>query len=140
MKKEVRITMEGIQAGANDTIITQSDGVYYYRNGKHVIRYEEAAGDGNDRMKNTLKLSPGQITLKKEGRDASSQMVFDLMEMTRTEYPTPYGSLSLQIITSEIVVTEEEDEILSVIRYSLSDTGGRLSENEVRIKIVSMKQ
>jgi uncharacterized beta-barrel protein YwiB (DUF1934 family) len=123
MKKEVRITLEGIQAGEKDTVTTQADGVYHYRNGKHYIRYEEVSGDGKAQTINTLKLAPGHIVHKKDGSYGSTQMVFDLMEITRSVYPTPYGSLELQITTSEIVVTEEEDEILTVIRYKLSDPG-----------------
>lgn len=140
MKKEVRITMEGIQAGVQGTVTTQVDGVYCYRNGKHMIRYEEAEGDGNERLMNTLKLAPGQIVLNKEGRNATTRLIFNPKEMTRSEYHTPYGNLDLQITTSELLLTEREDEIQSLIRYSLSDSGGLLSENEVRIKIVSAER
>lgn len=139
MKKEVRITMEGIQVGVSGTVTTQADGIYCYRNGKHMIRYEEAGEDGKERLMNTLKLAPGQIVLNKEGRNTATRMVFDLKEMTRSEYHTPYGNLDLQITTSEILVTEGLDEIQLMIRYSLSDPGGLLSENEVRIKIASME-
>ncbi len=139
MKKEVRVTLEGIQDGdIKETLASRSDGIYQYQNGKHYIRYEEAAEDGVGKVKNTLKLSAQQIVMRKEGPGINTQLIFDPAEETHAVYQTPYGSLNFQITGSVILMTEEEDEIRVILRYNLSDQGIKVSENQVKIHVRSI--
>ncbi len=139
MKKEVRITVEGMQDKAEkDSVEVRTKGIYQYQNGKHYIRYEEEAEDGMSRIKNTLKLSTKQIVIKKEGPGINAELAFDPAEETRAVYQTPYGSLSFQITDTVILMTEEEDEIRVILRYTLSDQGIRISENQVKLRVVSL--
>ena len=139
MKKEVRVTLEGIQDGEmKETLASWSEGIYQYQNGKHYIRYEEAAEDGGGRVKNTLKLSAQQIVMKKEGPGISTEMIFDPAGETHAVYQTPYGSLNFRITGSVILMTEEEDEIRVILRYNLSDQGVKISENQVKIHVRSI--
>lgn len=139
MRKEVLITIEGIQSGdTKQTVASRAEGTYQYQNGKHFIRYEEEAEEGAGRIKNTLKLSAEQMVIKKEGPGVSTQMVFDPAEVTYAVYQTQYGSLNFQISESVILITEEEEEIRVILRYTLSDQGGMLSENQVKIRVSSL--
>ena len=138
MKKQVRITLEGMQDGAStETIAASSEGIYQFQNGKHYIRYEEESEDGTGRIKNTLKLSAKQIVMMKEGPGINTQLIFDPTGETHAVYQTPYGSLSFQITDSVILMTEEENEIRAILRYTLSDQGVRVSENQVKIRVKS---
>ncbi len=139
MKKEVRITLEGIQDGdSKEAVASRSEGSYQYLNGKHYIRYEEESEDGTGKVKNILKLSAEQIVMKKEGPGIHTHMVFDPAEETQAVYQTPHGSLSFQITDSIILMTEEEDEIRAILRYELWDRGVRMSENQVKIRVSSI--
>lgn len=139
MRKEVLIIIEGIQSGdVKQTVTSRAEGIYQYQNGKHYIRYEEKAEEGTGRIKNTLKLSAEQMVIKKEGPGVSTQMVFNPSEETYADYQTPYGNLSFRISNSIILMTEEENEIRVILRYRLSDQGGLLSENQVKIRVSSL--
>jgi uncharacterized beta-barrel protein YwiB (DUF1934 family) len=139
MKKDVRITLEGMQDKAEkDAIEVRLKGTYQYQNGKHYIRYEEEAEDGMGRIKNTLKLSSKQVVMKKEGLGVNMQLTINPAEETQAIYRTPYGDLCLQISDAVILMTEEENEIRAILKYTLSDQGARISENQVKIRVVSL--
>ncbi|HKL80186.1 MAG TPA: DUF1934 domain-containing protein [Mobilitalea sp.] len=135
MNKEVRITIEGIQLGAEEAIITTCDGAYYNRNGCHYILYEEATEGGI--TKNRIKIDSGRITVKKEG-GLNALMEFNTAEGTQISYHTPYGSLGFDVHTAglNLIVTEEEVHVDLI--YTLSENGEQISKNQLKIKVISI--
>ncbi len=139
MKQKVGIIIEGIQNQDKKVpVITKAEGTYQSRNGKHYIRYEEISEENGTRMKNTLKLSPEQVIMKKDGPGVHTRLVFDRAEITTAIYQAPYGSLSFQISNSVIILLEEEDELRLSLKYTLSDQGGVLSDNQVNIRVTPL--
>lgn len=137
MTKDVVVTIEGIQLGeGNDRIATKAAGMYQFRNEKHYIRYEEMVEGVEGAIKNIIKITPDQVSITKKGA-ANTTMTFQLGEVTSTSYHTPYGTLILQIETTQMQVEEDTDQIFINLAYRISADESILSENKTRIVIES---
>lgn len=135
MTKEVLITIEGQQIGSEDApIIETALGTYHFKDGKHYIQYEEMFEEQQATSKNIIKIAPTKVVLTKK-MIHSSEMVFDLKEVTQTVYYTSYGDLTLDINTSSIILKEEEDRIELNMKYALSTEDAHVSDNSIRITI-----
>jgi uncharacterized beta-barrel protein YwiB (DUF1934 family) len=141
MRKEILIKIKGIQLGMEEEFLTVSaPGIYHNTNGKHYIQYEEKPEPGIV-IKNILKISPTGIMLtrKRDLGTRHSQMFFERNETTRTDYPTPYGSLPLEIKTKSIKLVEAVDTIEVILEYSLYSNDSWLSDNVLSINVESAK-
>lgn len=136
MEKKVRIKVEGLQPGTDeDAILITASGIYHFRKNKHYVHYEEFDEEGGI-IRNTIKIAPGQIEIIKDG-GIRADMVFDLMEETYAVYHTSFGNLKFRILTSQMSVTQDIDEIQVIMRYTLYEGGSRLSDNQLTIYINS---
>lgn len=136
MTKEVSVTIEGIQLGTEEEpIISTASGTYHLHNDKHYIQYNETVEDGEGMIKSIIKISRTQIEMTKKGA-ITSQMTFDLCEMTEAIYQTPFGSLFFEVKTSKIQVEELPGRIEVGLEYSLSSNGELMSDNRTLIKII----
>lgn len=141
MTKEVLVKIKGLQLGTKEDFLTVSvPGIYHLTNGKHYIQYEERP-DKNVVMKSLLKISPDSVMLTRKSNQYSghSQMFFEQNETTRTDYPTPYGSLTLDIKTNKIQIIETSDTIEMILEYSLHSNNSHLSDNVLSIIVEAVK-
>lgn len=137
MTKEVVVTIEGLQLGENnDRIATKASGLYQFQNEKHYIRYDEMIEGVEGAIKNIIKIAPDQVSISKKGA-ANTTMTFQLGEVTSTNYHTPYGTLLLQIKTTQMRVEEDADQIDIHLEYTISADENILSRNRTLIKIQS---
>ncbi len=136
MKKEVVITIDGRQEGDEEGIVISVPGIYHFTNRVHYVQYEEHESDSGKIVENMLRITLEQVVLTKKGPQMS-KMIFNPKEITQTSYQTPYGDLILDIQTSCLRVKEQEDKIVVNLMYSLSEGGGELSKNKLRIVIES---
>ncbi|MDF2538106.1 MAG: hypothetical protein K0S76_1127 [Herbinix sp.] len=137
MKREVTVTIDGLQADdEGEAVSITVPGIYHFRDNKHYIHYEENAVHGEETTKNLIKITEDRVELTKTGRN-STQMLFHRKEATETVYHTPYGTLLLEIRTSELTITKMQDEIRVKLLYTLWADGSRLSDNQVSIRICS---
>lgn len=137
MTKDVLVTIEGLQIDVDaEAIKVCESGQYHLRNGKHYIQYDEKVEGGKGVIKNIIKISQNQISIIKKGFNETT-MVFNVNEVTRTDYSTPYGMLPLDIRTKIIRLDELENEILVFLTYSLSMSDNHLTDNSIKIKITS---
>lgn len=135
MTKEVSITIEGTQMGAEeDSVIITASGTYHMHSNKHYIQYEEQAEEGPGIIKNMIKIGPDQVEMTKKG-DASSEMNFAINHKTEVIYRTPYGSLFFEARTSQIKVVEEENSIEVTMEYALYSNEDHISDNRTIIRI-----
>jgi uncharacterized beta-barrel protein YwiB (DUF1934 family) len=136
MTKEVSVIIEGLQLGSEEEpLTTTAFGTYHLHNGKHYIQYEERLEVG-EVTKNTIKIGLTRVDLSKNGVN-SSQMAFDLNEITSSVYQTPYGSLSFEIKTTKILLTEAQDRLLVQLDYTLFANEAHLLDNSIKISILS---
>lgn len=135
MTKRVAITIEGVQIGEEEPVLTKAYGTYHYINDKHYIQYDEKSPEDGTITKNTMKISQSNILLTKKASQ-TSQMEFDLKAGTRMQYHTPYGSFPLEITTKSILLKEVPGLIEVDLKYSLSTNDSHLSDNSIVIRII----
>lgn len=137
MTKEVLITIEGLQPGAeDDPVIETACGIYHYLNGRHYIQYDHKPQDEEGIIKNTIKIGLNQAEMTKKGAGIS-QMSFDLGRMTEAVYQTPYGNLCFEVKTTKMAISETPDMIRIKLEYSLYSQDSCLSNHETLLTIVS---
>lgn len=136
MTKEILITIEGLQLGAEeDPIIDTACGSYHLHNDRHYIQYEEKPEEGEGIIKNTMKIGLTQVEMTKKGA-GSAQMTFDINQTSEAIYQTPYGNLCFEVKTSKLVISETPDKIQAKLEYALYSENSHLSDHEILITIV----
>jgi uncharacterized beta-barrel protein YwiB (DUF1934 family) len=137
MTKEVTITIDGIPTEDEEGAVSiTAPGVYHYRNGKHFIHYEDKGENGEEAVKNTIKIASDKIEITKKGVN-TTQMLFETEGITENCYHTPYGSLLLQIKTTKMQVEEGPDDLRIKLQYTLSSEGRHISDHSITIKVSS---
>lgn len=125
---------------------------YFFRNGSHYLFYEEQPEGSRDVLKTRVKRKGGTVELCRQG-SMGSNMVFEAGKRYRTEYPTPFGVLLLDIVT-EAVETEDSARALSEdgsgekesgwpdvrIRYLMENGETVMGEYELSIRSLPVNQ
>lgn len=147
MNQNVLVTIRGTENEYGTTTGTEIEtiqpGIYNFMQDKHIITYEEPCDgpdlDSKSFVKSLLKITSGSVSLIKRGQ-TSSDMVFKKGYHHSGIYKTAGGSLSLpiDIITSELVVTEDTDCIDIYINYSLEIGHSYTSMHTIYINIHSV--
>ncbi|MDD6037647.1 MAG: DUF1934 domain-containing protein [bacterium] len=132
MTKEVVVTVLGMQksphAGeAPQEVISKAEGVFYEKNGKKYVLFEEQEEETNHTTKNTVKLDGKSVELIRRGA-LSTHMLFESGVDFPTEYKTPYGSMMLNIVTKNLTIFESDEQIKVTIKYELRSNENLLSD------------
>ncbi|MBQ9984102.1 MAG: DUF1934 domain-containing protein [Lachnospiraceae bacterium] len=135
MTKDVLVSVSGMQPDVDDDPVELvTIGNYYLKNGKHYVLYEEQPEEGIPVTKNVVKFYDGHFEITKKGA-VNSFLNFDRGEKTSMVYNTPYGPLQMDVLTRELTITESEDELRVVVKYSLDINYQFVSECKVNFKI-----
>ena len=122
MTKDVTVYLHSIQSGRNDEesekIETVAAGVYYEKNGRHFLIYDEAMEGFEQPVKNKLKFEDDFLEITKSG-PLNVRMVFEKNKKNMTSYNTPYGNIVLGIDTKKIHISQESDRIVVDVEYVL---------------------
>ena len=139
MKKDVLISIEGLQVGeedSSDKIEVITPGSYYKKNNRHFVLYDEVM-EGSDKVtKNTIKFDGDFLALTKKGF-TNVEMVFEKNKRNMTNYVTPYGSILVGIDADNINIVEEEDSISIDIDYALDINYEHLADCKIKMDIRS---
>ena len=142
MTKEVLVTVKGLRIGEkqDDSMEIMCNGTYYFKNGKHYIKYEEIMEESMSSISNTLKICDEadrlRVEVKKKGA-IDTTLIFEEGQNHISCYETEYGSFMLGFHASHIWVEYEENEINIHIDYALEMNYEHLSDNKIDISIVS---
>ncbi len=113
--KTCRLIITGRQYLPEDTepVVTVQEvcAEYFCRNGIHYLFYQEQPEGCQDVLKTRVKRKGGTVEICRQG-GAGSSMIFEAGRRYRTQYPTPFGALLLDIVT-ESVETEDDAEAAS---------------------------
>ena len=136
MTRDVVISISGAQFSEGDQedveLITTGD--YFLKNGKHYIIYDEIEEDGQDVIRNTIKVLPDSIDIIKKG-NVSAHMVFEKNKKNLACYMTPFGELMVGIDTSDIRVEEEEQLLRVNVDYSLDINYEHVSDCSITVSV-----
>ncbi|MCM1087954.1 MAG: DUF1934 domain-containing protein [Muribaculaceae bacterium] len=125
MKRDVLISVRGLQLGTEDgnrtgteQIESFTSGVYYEKDGRHYVLYEERMEGAETPVKNTVKFAPGSLELIRKGF-VNVHMVFEENKKNKAVYQIPYGSIPLEIDTKKIHIARESEGITVHVDYVL---------------------
>ena len=103
MTRDVLIRLSGLQSMEDDEgvveVITAGD--YFWKNNKHYLIYDEVMEGTDGTIRNTMKLTPDKLEIRKSG-PISASMVFEVDKKTQTHYATPMGEMLVEMTASRI--------------------------------------
>ncbi len=138
MTKDVLITISGVHTmdGEDADVEVVVRGDYYQKNGKHYILYEEVLEGFDEAVRNVIKAGDGSMDIIKRG-PAAAHMQFEKHKKFLSSYSTPMGDLIVGIEANRVDITEEEDNLLIEVDYSLDVNYEHLSDCLIRVKVQS---
>ena len=143
MKKPVEVFVTGIHSRPGEPtekVITNSSGFYEdMEDGRYLLEYDEDQGlDGGARVHNKVLIaSDGSGMEIVRGGETGNRLQFgESLEYT-TEYLTPYGSMSMKIITKSFDFNKSHHdlEMKVMAEYQLEMAGQVLSDSMIIIEI-----
>ena len=140
MTKDVIIGISGLQFTGeenSDSLEMIAPGEYYYKNGKHYIKYEEGIEGFSETNHNLVKIDQTRLELTKKGL-TNLHMIFEENKKNLSCYQTPFGSLMMGIETGVLEIKEEADQILVRMEYVLEIDDRKHADCELSIEISSI--
>ena len=120
MEKDVLVRVRGSFTGPEDgeDIELIAPGQYFLRNGAQYVVYDEMDEALGEPIKNTIKITPDKVSLRKRG-PVVADMSFESGTEKLATYTTPFGSLVLNILAKNMVIDQTEDELNIKLDYEL---------------------
>ena len=122
MDKDVLIHVRGLQMmdaeDEQEPIEIVVPGEYYFRNGRHYLRFEEVLDDSAEPTVNYIKMSPKGLEVRKKGL-VNVHMVFEQGKKNMTYYSTPYGTLQMGIAATKLELDENDTGLSMKVDYAL---------------------
>lgn len=139
MTKDVLITISGLQFADgtdNEPVEIITSGVYYKKNGKHYILYDEVTEGTCQTTKNIIKLSDELMDITKRG-EMNVHMMFEKNKKNVTYYYTPYGSLLIGIDATKVLVEEQEHDLHVTVDYALEINYEHMADCTITMNVKS---
>lgn len=137
MTREVLIAIKNRQTmpgGIQDTVDAVFPGEYFFRNGKHYLKYEnlEEGMEVPDRV--MVKAYEGYMENTRKGC-INTSLCCETGKENTCEYTTPYGKLDLEIKGKYVRIQENEDRIIIRAEYSMDMNMERMAECDMTIQV-----
>lgn len=139
MTKDVFVFISGLQfteGDENTPIEVIAPGMYYERNGKKYVLYDEVTDGYEGVTKNTIRFSEDSLDIIKKGV-TNVHMVFEKQKKNVTFYGTPYGTIQIGIDGKDIRIEEVADKIDIYVDYGLEMNYQFLSNCKIHISVCS---
>ena len=139
MTKDVFVSISGLQfteGDENTPIEVIAPGMYYEKNGKKYVLYEEVADGSLGVTRNTIRFSEESLDIIKKGV-TNVHMVFEKQKKNVTFYGTPYGTIQLGIDGKDIRIEEAPDKVDIYVDYGLEMNYQFLSNCKIHISVCS---
>lgn len=143
MTKDVLVSISGlhysedgsVQGEETEPIEVITPAVYYYKNGKHYVIFDEVVEGMPGAVKTKIKIDEaGLLEVIKTGL-TNTRMSFEKGKIHVTRYDTPYGEITMGTYTKSLSTETTEDEIAVNAEYSLDVEGEKIAESSITIKI-----
>ncbi len=127
MGQQVIVKLKGIQfeEDGGKPIEVISCGERYEKNDKMYIVYDEITQD--EVVNNTIKIGKNEINIIKRG-SRGTHLFFSEGKSSVTWYPTPFGELEVEIMTTKLFIERLEGRITIKIVYDLNINHSYISE------------
>lgn len=140
MAEKVLFSVKGLHSlesdleGEADEIEVLNPAEYYLKDGVHYVLYEEMMDGTQGVTKNIVKIRPGKVELVKKGA-VNTRMEFEIGKLNQTTYYIPEGQIQMGMDTKTIVITEEENEILTKIEYGMFMNLSHVADCIIQLRI-----
>lgn len=138
--KNVSIIINSMHNGESgeDSIQVNTEGTYYYKNGKHYICYKETDKESGEVSNSLLKVWANNVEMVKRGTGAT-HLYFETGKLNNTYLHTVMGNIFVSIDTGYVEITEETDKLKVNIEYSLIMEGEKMSDCRVEMLVDGIK-
>ncbi len=139
--QKIQITITGIQypVGSNEdeavTTVQEVEAEYFHKGDSHYLFYVEQLEGFPATLRTRIKLKKQTLEIHRQGPGGST-MFFAPGQSCRTEYPTPYGVLLLDIVTASVDVEQisEGGWPRVTIEYVLQNDGEDMAHYKLSIE------
>ena len=121
-------------AKAADKTESVMQGVYYEKNKKYYLLYDEVMEGFKEPVKTKVKFGEDELEITRSG-PVKVRMIFENGKKNVANYITPYGSIQLEINTKSISISNSPDNISISIEYSLESGDELISECNIMIRV-----
>ena len=131
------ICMSGVMASnSEDAVDVICPGEYYFRNGKHFVRYEEKIADDSLQTDTIcmFKFDKNSAELTKKGI-VSSKLFYEPGQTHMINYATQYGEFLIGIRTDALRLTESEHEVILEIDYVIEFEADEKNVFHIKIRV-----
>lgn len=111
-----RQTIDGETQEAPELITT---GTYSRDALAHRLVYEEVLGENGETTENELLFTESKAELKKEG-EVQAHLIFEEGKKNLSYYQTPYGQISIEMVTNAVEIDLQEEEINVHLDYAMT--------------------
>lgn len=134
MDENVVIKISGLQIVENtgDNVEVIAKGKHYLKKDKHYLLYEEYENDENTKTSNMIKFNNDIVEITREGQ-VDGKLIFQENQKKQSLYSTPMGDLLIEVLTKEIEVSDDDDDVNLKIKYQIHVDGNKVSDNEIDI-------
>ncbi len=116
-----------------------TEGKLYQRNGAVYVVYEESEISGMNGCKTTLRLKDDTVRMKRTGMSGyGSELYFEKGRRFTGVYSTPFGDMSIEVLTSAVNsdINAEEGTGRVDVSYDVSMEGVAEGKNQITIDII----
>ena len=134
MDENVVIKISGLQIVENtgDNVEVIAKGRHYLKKDKHYLLYEEYENDENTKTSNMIKFNNDIVEITRKGQ-VDGKLIFQENQKKQSMYSTPMGDLLIEVLTKEIEVSDDDDDVNLKIKYQIHVDGNKVSDNEIDI-------
>lgn len=147
MTKDVLLSISGLHydtAGItdedeNEPIEVITPAMYYYKNGKHYVIYDELVEGMPGTIKNKIRIAEdGKLEIMKSGL-SHAHMIFEKDKINMTQYETPYGELLVGTHTKDMQVEVTEQNIDVHVKYALDVNSEMIADCNITMNIKALE-
>lgn len=134
MDENVVIKISGLQIVENtgDNVEVIAKGKHYLKKDKHYLLYEEYENDENTKTSNMIKFNNDIVEITRKGQ-VDGKLIFQENQKKQSLYSTPMGDLLIEVLTKEIEISDDDDDVNLKIKYQIHVDGNKVSDNEIDI-------
>ena len=134
MDENVVIKISGLQIVENtgDNVEVIAKGKHYLKKDKHYLLYEEYENDETTKTSNMIKFNNDIVEITRKGQ-VDGKLIFQENQKKQSLYSTPMGDLLIEVLTKEIEVSDDDDDVNLKIKYQIHVDGNKVSDNEIDI-------